>query len=60
MKQKAKSTPIRIIEGEMVYYIDDMVRPVKEAVRDYTGEYNPFDNDAHVSFRTFHGWMATL
>jgi len=60
MKQKALGTPLRILDNKKVYYMDDMARPVREAVRDYVGEHNPFDDEAHVSFKTYHEWMNTL
>jgi len=60
MKQKALGTPVRILDNKKVYYIDDMTRPVRDAVRAFTGEHNPFDDEAHVSFEKYHEWMNTL
>ena len=60
MKHKALGTPLRVLDNKSVYYMDDMVRPVREAVREYIGEFNPFDNEAHVSFKKYHEWISTL
>jgi hypothetical protein len=60
MKTAALKTPLRILDNKKVYYIDDMICPVREAVRDYTGEHNPFDDEAHVSFETYHEWIGSL
>jgi hypothetical protein len=60
MKQNALGTPLRFLDNKKVYYIDDMTQPVRESIRAYTGVHNPFDNEAHVSFKTYHKWMNSL
>jgi len=60
MKQKALGTPLRILDGEHVYYLDDMPRPVREAVRDFIGVHNPFDDECCVTFEQYHDWIDTL
>ena len=60
MKTKAQGTPMRVVDGEKLFFIDDMTRPVREAVRDYVGVHNPFDDEGCVTFKQYHDWMKTL
>ena len=60
MKNKAYNTPLRILDGQKVYYLDDMPRPVREAIRVFIGVHNPFDDECYATFEQYHEWMKTL
>lgn len=61
MKTKACLTPFRVLDdGKIVYFLDDMTCPIREAVREYTGIHNPFDDEGYVTFKEYNAWINTL